>query len=35
MKEHKIEPQFTYNIDKKGFIIRVEGRLKRVFAKEV
>jgi hypothetical protein len=35
MKEHEIEPRFTYNMDEKGFMIRVEGRLKRVFAKEV
>jgi hypothetical protein len=35
MKEYIIELWFTYNMDEKGFIIRVEGRLKRVFTKEV
>jgi hypothetical protein len=29
IEEHKIEPRLMYNIDKKGFIIGVEGRLKR------
>jgi hypothetical protein len=35
MKEHGVEPQFTYNTDEKGFMVRVEGRLKRVFSKQV
>jgi hypothetical protein len=35
MKEHRVKPQFTYNIDEKGFIIRVEGKSKRVFSKQV
>jgi hypothetical protein len=35
MKEHTIEPRFTYNMDEKGFMIGVEGRSKRVFTKEV
>jgi hypothetical protein len=35
MKEHEVQPQFTYNMDEKGFMIGVEGRSKRVFSKEV
>jgi hypothetical protein len=35
MKEYEVEPRFTYNMDKKGFIIRVEGRSKRIFSKSV
>ena len=33
IKEHKVLPENTYNIDKKGFIIRVIRRSKRVFNK--
>jgi hypothetical protein len=35
MKEHGVEPRFTYNMDEKGFMIGVEGRSKRVFSKQV
>jgi hypothetical protein len=34
MEEYDVEPQYSYNIDKKGFAIRVENKSKRVFDKE-
>jgi hypothetical protein len=33
MKEHDVQPQHTYNIDEKGFMIGITGRSKRVFSK--
>ena len=33
IKEHEVLPKNTYNIDEKGFIIRVIRRSKRVFNK--
>jgi hypothetical protein len=35
IKEYNVEPSYVFNIDEKGFIIRVLGRLKRVFNKVV
>jgi hypothetical protein len=35
IEEYNILAKNTYNIDKKGFIIRVIGRNKRVFSKEL
>ncbi|KAF7569827.1 Trichoplein multi-domain protein [Pyrenophora tritici-repentis] len=34
MAQHYIRAQDVYNIDKKGFLIRVTGRSKRVFSKQ-
>jgi hypothetical protein len=33
MKEYDIEPQHTYNMDEKGFMIGVIGKSKRIFSK--
>ena len=33
IKEYSIEPKHTYNIDKKGFIIRCISKSKRIFSK--
>lgn len=35
MDEHKVEQRLSYNMDKKGFMIGVEGRSKRWFSKDV
>ncbi|KAF1354404.1 hypothetical protein EJ07DRAFT_133050 [Lizonia empirigonia] len=31
IEEYSVEPRYTYNMDEKGFMIRVLGRSKRVF----
>jgi transposase-like protein len=33
--QYNIKPQYTYNIDKKGFLLGVVTKLKRVFSKSV
>jgi hypothetical protein len=33
IKQYRIEPQHTYNMDEKGFTIRKIGRSKRIFSK--
>jgi hypothetical protein len=33
MKEHDVQPQHTYNMDEKGFMMGITGRSKRVFSK--
>lgn len=33
MHKHDVQPQHTYNIDEKGFMISVTGRTKRVFSR--
>jgi hypothetical protein len=33
MTEYNLQPKNTYNMDEKGFMIRVSGRSKRVFDK--
>jgi hypothetical protein len=33
MEEYGIEPRHTYNMDEKGFLIRVIGKSKRIFSK--
>ena len=35
MKEYNVELSHIFNIDEKGFMIRVTKRLKRVFDKEI
>jgi hypothetical protein len=35
MKEYEVQLSYIFNIDEKGFMIRVVGRSKRVFNKEV
>jgi hypothetical protein len=35
IKEYEIQPQHTYNMDEKGFMIGVLGRAKRVFSKQM
>jgi hypothetical protein len=30
-----VEPRHTYNIDKKGFLIGITGRSKRVFSRQM
>ncbi len=32
---YKVEPEHTYNIDEKGFMIRAVGRQKRIFSKRL
>jgi hypothetical protein len=32
---YSVEPRHTYNIDKKGFLIRITGRSKRVFSRRI
>jgi len=34
-KEYKIKPEDIYNMDEKGFLIGITGRLKRVFNKRI
>jgi hypothetical protein len=34
MEEYDVEPQYSYNMDEKGFAIGVENKSKRVFDKE-
>jgi hypothetical protein len=34
MHEHDVQPQHTYNMDEKGFMIGVTGRTKRVFSRQ-
>ena len=31
IKQYKVEPQHTYNIDKKGFLIKILLKIKRIF----
>ena len=31
IEEYQIKPRYTYNIDKKGFLIRVLAKIKRIF----
>ena len=33
IEEYKINPQLIYNMDKKGFLIRVLLKIKRIFLK--
>ena len=33
IKEYKINPQLIYNIDKKGFLIKVLLKMKKIFSK--
>jgi hypothetical protein len=33
--EYDIEPCYTYNMDEKGFLIGITGRLKRVFSRRM
>ena len=33
IKQYYVEPRHTYNIDEKGFMLRVIGRLKRIFSR--
>jgi hypothetical protein len=33
MDQHAIEPQYSYNIDEKGFLLRKIGRSKRIFSR--
>ena len=33
IRQYYVKPRYTYNIDKKGFILRAVGRLKRIFSK--
>ena len=33
IEEYQIEPRYTYNIDKKGFLIRVLAKIKRIFSR--
>jgi hypothetical protein len=35
MEEYNVLAENTYNMDEKGFMIRVTGRSKRVFSKEL
>ncbi|KAF2036025.1 hypothetical protein EK21DRAFT_96593 [Setomelanomma holmii] len=35
IKEYNVEPAYTYNIDEKGFSIRVIGKQKRIFSKRM
>ena len=35
MTEYKILPQNTYNMDEKGFLIRIIGSMQRIWAKEL
>ncbi|EOA91787.1 uncharacterized protein SETTUDRAFT_162374, partial [Exserohilum turcica Et28A] len=33
MKEYNIQPSYIFNMDKKGFLLRIFGRSKRIFSK--
>jgi hypothetical protein len=33
IEQYHVKARYTYNIDKKGFILRAVGRLKRIFSK--
>ena len=33
--QYQIEPRHTYNMDEKGFLIRIIGRSKRIFSKRI
>ncbi|KAF2001586.1 hypothetical protein P154DRAFT_553572 [Amniculicola lignicola CBS 123094] len=33
--QYRVEPQHTYNMDKKGFLISITGRSKRIFSKQI
>jgi hypothetical protein len=35
MEEYQVEPQNIYNMDKKGFLIGIMGRSKRIFNKQL
>jgi hypothetical protein len=35
MEEYHVLPENTYNMDEKGFMIRVTGKSKRIFSKEM
>ena len=33
IEQYKVEPQHTYNIDEKGFLIRILLKIKRIFSR--
>ena len=33
IEQYKIEPQHIYNIDEKGFLIRILAKIKRIFSR--
>ena len=33
IEQYHVEPRHTYNMDEKGFMLRVVGRLKRIFSR--
>ena len=35
LTKYDVEPQHTYNMDEKGFLIGITGRSKRVFSKQL
>jgi len=35
MKEYNVQPSHIFNMDKKGFMIGILGRSKRVFDKKI
>ena len=35
INEHDVEPEHTYNMDEKGFMIGAIGRSKRIFSKSL
>jgi hypothetical protein len=35
MKQYEVQPQHTYNMDEKGFLISIIGRSKRIFSRQM